>query len=94
MHTTSGPSPKTKITVRLSPELVRQIDALNDTPKAASRSRLVEEAVRLWLYDQAQKELELQTEGYYLSVSKAQRKEDKQWSKIAARSAKRLWGRY
>jgi Arc/MetJ-type ribon-helix-helix transcriptional regulator len=91
MPTISGYSPKTKITVTLSPELVHQIDALTDTPKAGSRSRLVEEAVRRWLYDQAQKELERQTEEYYLSLSRAERKEDKQWSKIAARSAKRLW---
>jgi len=91
MPTTASYSPKAKITVTLSPELVRQIDALTDTPKAGSRSRLVEEAVRHWVYDEAQKELERQTEEYYLSLSRAERKEDKQWSKIAARSAKRLW---
>jgi Arc/MetJ-type ribon-helix-helix transcriptional regulator len=91
MPTISGQSNKAKITVTLSPELVRQIDALTDSPKTGSRSRLVEEAVRRWLYDEAQKELERQTEEYYLSLSKAERKEDKQWSKVAARSAKRLW---
>ena len=84
---------KTKVTVTLNPELVRQLDELSDTPKAGSRSSLVEEAVRVWLYDQAQKDLERQTEEYYLSLSKAERKEDKQWSKIAARSARRLWGK-
>jgi Arc/MetJ-type ribon-helix-helix transcriptional regulator len=93
MPTISGQSTKAKITVTLSPELVRQIDALTDGSKAGSRSRLVEEAVRRWLYDEAQKELERQTEEYYLSLSKAERKEDEQWSKIAARSAKRLWGK-
>ena len=35
--------------------------------------------------------LERQTEEYYLSFSGARRKEDKEWSKIAARSAKDLW---
>jgi len=94
MPTISGQSTKAKNTVTLSPELVRQIDALTDAPKAGSRSRLVGEAVRRWLYDEAQKELERQTEEYYLSLSRAERKEDKQWSKIAARSAKRLWGKY
>jgi metal-responsive CopG/Arc/MetJ family transcriptional regulator len=91
MPTNTGQSNKAKITVTLSPELVRRIDALADTPEMGSRSRLVEEAVRRWLYDEAQKELERQTEEYYLSLSKAERKEDKRWSKIAARSAKRLW---
>lgn len=39
MPTIYGHSPKTKITVTLSPELVHQIDALTDTSKAGSRSR-------------------------------------------------------
>jgi len=93
MPTISGRSPKTKITVTLSSDLVCQIDALTDTPKAGSRSHLVEEAVRRWLYDEAQKELERQTEEYYLSLSRAKRKEDKQWSNIAEGSAKRLWSK-
>ena len=93
MRTVISRHSKTKVTVTLNPELVRQLDELSDTPKAGSRSRLVEEAVRVWLYDQAQKDLERQTEEYYLSLSKAERKEDKQWSKIAARSARRLWGK-
>jgi len=91
MPTISAYSPKAKVTVTLSSDLVHQIDKLLDSPEAISRSRLVEEAVRRWLCDQAQKELERQTEEYYLSLSKAERNEDRQWSKIAGRSAKRLW---
>jgi len=30
-------------------------------------------------------------EEYYRSLSKGERKEDQQWSKIASRSARRLW---
>lgn len=91
MPTITAHSPKTKITVTLSPDLVRQLDALVDSPEAGSRSRLVEEAVRRWLRERAQKEVERQTEEYYHSLSTAERKEDKEWSKIAARSAKDLW---
>jgi len=91
MPTTSAHSPKTKITITLSPDLVRQLDALLDSPEASSRSSMVEEALRVWLRDRAQEELERQTEKYYLSLSKTERREDKQWSKIAARSAKELW---
>jgi len=61
------------------------------SPEASNRSQLVEKAVRRWLGDRAQKELERQTEEYYLSLSKAERNEDQEWSKIAARLAKRLW---
>jgi Arc/MetJ-type ribon-helix-helix transcriptional regulator len=93
MPTVATRSHKSKITVTLSSDLVSQIDKLLDSPEASSRSQLVEEAVRRWLHDQAQKDIERQTEEYYLSLSKAEHKEDRQWSKIAARSAKRLWGK-
>ena len=84
-------SPKSKITVTLSPDVVRQLDALLDSPENRSRSRLVEEALRRWLQEHAQHEIERQVENYYRSLSKAERKEDEAWSKTSARSAKRLW---
>jgi len=76
MPTVTARSPKSKITVTLSPDLVRQLDVLS--PEAGSRSRLVEEALRRWLHDRAQQELERQTEEYYRSLSKGERKEDEQ----------------
>ncbi len=91
MRTHTAHSQKAKITVTLSNDLVRQIDQLLDSPGVRSRSQLVEEAVRRLLRDQAREELERQTEEYYLSLSKAERNEDRQWSKIAVRSAKHLW---
>ena len=91
MPTATARSIKSKITVTLSPDLVRQLDAFLTSPEAGSRSRLVEEAIRRWLCDYAREELERQTEAYYRSLSKAERKEDRQWTKIAARSAKRHW---
>lgn len=90
MPTTSH-SAKSKITVTISSDLVRQLNALTESPEAGSRSRLVEEAIRAWFQEHTQKELERQTEAYYRSLSRAERKEDQQWSRIAARSAKRLW---
>lgn len=83
-------SPKSKITVTLSPDVVRQLDALLDSENR-SRSRLVEEALRRMLEEQAQKEIERRVEDYYRSLSKAERKENKAWSKTSARSAKHLW---
>ena len=93
MPTITARSKKSKITVTLSNDLVRQIDKLLDSPEASSRSQLVEEAGGRWVRDQAKKELDGQTEEYYLSLSEPERNEDRQWSKIAARSAKRLWDR-
>jgi metal-responsive CopG/Arc/MetJ family transcriptional regulator len=84
-------SPKTKVTVTLSRDLVRKLDEFLNDPEANSRSQLIEEAIRRWLNDQAKEELDRQTEEYYLSLSEAERKEDRQWSKVAAHSAKHLW---
>lgn len=91
MPTATARSPKSKITVTLSPNLVRQLDAILQSSEAGSRSRLVEDALRLWLRDHAHQELERQTETYYRSLSKAERQEDREWGKIAARSAKHHW---
>ncbi len=83
-------SPKSKITVTLSADLVEKLDVLTETSEAGSRSELVEEALQAWLHQQAEKELERQTEAYYRSLTPDEEKEDRQWSKIAARSAKHL----
>jgi metal-responsive CopG/Arc/MetJ family transcriptional regulator len=93
MPTIHPHSLKAKITVTVSQDLVRQMDKLLDVPEAKSRSRLVEEAIRYWLREQAYIELERQTEAYYQSLSKAERKENRDWSKIATRSAKELWNK-
>ncbi len=82
---------KTKITITLSPDVVRQLDALLDTPETRSRSRLVEEALRQWLERRVQGEIERQTEEYYRSLSLAEQEEDQEWSTIASEAARRLW---
>jgi metal-responsive CopG/Arc/MetJ family transcriptional regulator len=91
MSTVTDRSPKAKITVTLSPDVVRQLDTLLDRSGNPSRSLLVEEALRRWLQEHAQKQIERQVEEYYLSLSKAERKEDEAWSKTSARSAKHIW---
>jgi metal-responsive CopG/Arc/MetJ family transcriptional regulator len=91
MHTVEARTQKAKITVTLSPELVRQLDAFVDSPEAGSRSQLVEKAIRQWLQIEAQRELESQTEEYYRTLSEDECREDKEWTKVAARSARRLW---
>lgn len=83
--------PRAKISVTLSAEVVRQLETLSDTPEAPSRSRLVEEALRRWLEERAQRELGRQTEEYYRSLSPGEQEEDREWSAIAAQGAGRLW---
>ncbi len=90
MGTQESRATKTKITVTLSNDLVHQLDQLPGT-ETRSRSHVVEQALRRWLEEYKQRELDSQVEEYYLSLSKAERQEDKEWTKIAAKSAKRLW---
>ena len=88
---TSSHTPKAKITITLSSDVVHQLDALLDTSEAHSRSQLVEEAVRHWLEERVQRDLERQTEEYYRSLSPAEQEEDKEWSAIAVETARRFW---
>lgn len=90
MPTVTDRSPKSKITITLSPDVVRQLDALLDLPANRSRSLLVEEAIRRWLQEYAREEIERRVEDYYRSLSRAECKEDEAWSKISARSTKHL----
>lgn len=82
---------KTKITVTLSPEVVSQLDAVLQTPEAPSRSALVEQALRRWLEERVQRDIERQTEEYYRALFPAEQDENKEWSTIAAEAARRLW---
>lgn len=88
----TSPHPiKAKITVTLSPDVVRQLDVLVETLAARSRSQLVEEVLRRWLEERVRRDLETQTEVYYRSLSPAEQEEDKEWSTIAAEGASRVW---
>ena len=88
---TPSHAPKAKITVTLSPDVVRQLDALLETLAARSRSQLVEEVLRRWLEERIQRDLESQTEAYYRSLSSAEQQEEKEWSTISAEAASRFW---
>ena len=88
---TSSHTTKTKITVTLSPEVAHQLDSLLKDSEIRSRSQMVEEALRRWLADQVQQEIETKTEEYYRSLSANEQEEDKEWTTIAAEAAKPLW---
>ena len=91
MPTITHRSAKSKVTITLSSDLVRKIDALTHSTKESSRSQIIEEAIRKWLSDQTKTEIEWQTEEYYRSLSTTEIKEDQKWAKIATRSAKKIW---
>jgi len=91
MRSITSSSAKVKITTSLDSKLVKEIDEYVKGSKARSRSQLVENILRDWHREQKVREVENQIEQYYLSLSNDEKNEDRQWAKIAAESAKRLW---
>ena len=84
-------SAKVKITASLDPDLVKAIDGYLKESKARSRSQLIEDVIRSWHMEQKKRKLECEIEKYYLSLSDGERKEDQEWTDIAAQSIHHLW---
>jgi len=82
---------KVKVTAILDKELVHNINNFLKTSKIRSRSQFIEDILRKWHNEQKKQDLEKQIEAYYLSQSDKERKEDRQWTEIAAKSAQQLW---
>ena len=82
---------KEKVTVSIDPELVNAVDQEVRTHHVASRSAVVEEALRLWQVEQQRRAIEQATEAYYRSRSQKEQREDQAWTRLATRHAKRLW---
>ena len=82
---------KVKVTASLDAQLVKHLDEFLKESKSRSRSQLIEDVLSKWQIEQKKRQLESQIEKYYLSLSDEERKEDRQWSQIAAESARHLW---
>jgi len=91
MDSIAPSSKKVKVTTSLNAELVKAIDGFLQESEARSRSQLIEDILHAWHKEQKKREIEGQIEEYYLSLSSEEREEDRQWSKIANKSAKHLW---
>ena len=82
---------KEKVTVSLDPELVDVVDQEVRAHHAGSRSAVVEDALRLWRVEQQRHAIEQGVETYYRSRSPKEQQEDRAWTRVASRHAKRLW---
>jgi len=81
---------KAKLTITISGDVVNEIDEIAKE-KGTPRSQIMEEALRDWLHKSKREAIEKDIEAYYLSLSEKEKKEDREWTKIAAESAKRTW---
>lgn len=84
-------SVKVKVTASLDADLVKAIDGYLKETKVRSRSQLIEDVIRSWHMAQKKKKIECEIEQYYLSLSDGERKEDQEWTDIAAQSIHHLW---
>ena len=82
---------KVKITTTIDPDIVRAIDSYLEKNKTRSRSKFIEDILRSWYMEQKRHEVEKKVEEYYLSLSKEEKEEDREWTRIAAESAKHSW---
>jgi metal-responsive CopG/Arc/MetJ family transcriptional regulator len=83
-------SVKVKVTASLDADLVKAIDGYLKEHKARSRSQLIEDVIRTWHMEQKKRKIESEIEQYYLSLSAGERKEDQEWTAIAAQSIHHL----
>jgi len=81
---------KTKLTVTISGDVVNEIDEIAKE-KGTPRSQIMEEMLRDSLLESKKRAIERDIEAYYLSLSEKEKKEDREWTKIAEESAKRTW---
>ena len=81
---------KAKLTVTISGDIASEIDKIA-RKKKTPRSQVMEEMLRDSLLKVKKRAIERDIEAYYLSLTEKEKKEDREWSKIAAESAKRTW---
>ncbi|HLA49820.1 MAG TPA: ribbon-helix-helix protein, CopG family [Thermodesulfovibrionia bacterium] len=81
---------KAKLTVTISGDVVNKIDEIVKE-KGTPRSQVMEEMLRDWLLKSKKREIEKDIEAYYLSLTEKEKKEDREWARIATESTKRTW---
>lgn len=75
---------KEKVTLTLNPRLLKEVDRWSKQIKMKSRSAAIAKLIEQWILEKNKKCLEAQTEAYYLSLSEAEKKEDKDWTEFSS----------
>ena len=81
---------KTKMTVTISSDVAIEIDKIAKKKKSP-RSQEMEEMLRDGLLKSKKRAIEKDIQAYYLSLTEKEKKEDREWAKVAEESAKRTW---
>ena len=81
---------KAKLTITISSDLSSEIDEIAKG-RGTPRSQLMEEILRDWLSVSKKKAIEKEIKTYYLSLTEEEKKENEEWTEVAAESAERIW---
>jgi len=81
---------KAKLTITIGSDLACEINEIA-RGKEIPRSQLMEEILREWLSVSKKKAVEKDIRAYYMSLTKEEKRENKEWSDAAAESAERIW---
>ncbi len=78
---------KEKVTLTLSPRFLKEVDRWSKEEKIKSRSAAIEKLIEQWILERGRKRLEAETEAYYLSLTSAEKSEDKEWASLSSNQA-------
>jgi metal-responsive CopG/Arc/MetJ family transcriptional regulator len=79
---------KTKISVTIDESVVKRVDRLAG---GASRSEVVERALKRWLVESRRKQNEDAIAAYYADQSEEERREDEEWAEASACHLESTW---
>ena len=84
-------SRRVRVTATLDKGMVEALDRTAKQQRLGSRSQALEAALKHWLREQRQREIDREIEAYYRSLTPAEKREEREWAKFSSRVAARLW---
>ena len=73
---------KAKVSVTIEESVLERVDRVAN---GMSRSEIVERALKRWLLDRRQRQLDEEIKAYYTQQSEEQRSDDQEWAELSAR---------
>ena len=82
-------SRKIRVTATLDADIVKALDQAAKQHGVSSRSRALEAALVHWLREQRRRKIETEMEAYYRSLTPAEKRENREWTRFVSRAASR-----
>lgn len=80
-----------RVTATLDKGMVEALDRAAKEHRFGSRSQALEAALKHWLREQRQREIDREVEAYYRSLTPGEKREEREWAQFSSRVAARLW---